>query len=52
MAVWVVRAGGSGEYEDLALEKGLVVIGWSELGALLKVSTQEELIQNWGKEMK
>lgn len=32
MAVWLVRAGASGEFEDLALEKGLGVIGWPELG--------------------
>jgi restriction system protein len=43
MAVWVVRAGGSGEYEELALEKGLVAIGWSELGDLSNVKSQEEL---------
>lgn len=43
MAVWVVRAGGRGQNEDLALDNGLVVIGWTELGDLSKVKSQEEL---------
>jgi len=43
MSVWVVRAGRSGEHEDLALEKGFAVIGWSELGDLSKVKSQERL---------
>lgn len=43
MAVWVVRAGGSGEHEDLALDKGLAVIGWSELGDLSNIKSQDKL---------
>lgn len=49
MAVWVIRAGGSGEYEELALEKGLAVIGWTELGYLSKVNSQVELKHIRGK---
>jgi MoxR-like ATPase len=30
--VWLIRAGRSGEYESLALDRGVSVIGWSELG--------------------
>lgn len=43
MAVWVVRAGASGEHQDLALDKGLAVIGWSELGDLSKVKSRDDL---------
>ena len=31
MAVWLVRAGSGGEYEDLCLEEGVSVVGWHEL---------------------
>jgi hypothetical protein len=30
--VWLVRAGREGRYEQLAIEDGVTVIGWSELG--------------------
>ena len=43
MAVWLVRAGGHGEREALALEKGLSVIGWEELPNLAGINTREEL---------
>lgn len=43
MAVWMVRAGRHGEREELALEKGLVLIGWEELPDLSTVKTREEL---------
>lgn len=43
MTIWMVRAGGQGENENLALGKGLVVVGWEDLGDLSFVSTQEEL---------
>ncbi len=45
MAVWVVRAGGHGEMEDLALEQGLVVIGWRELPDLATIKSREELTE-------
>jgi predicted Mrr-cat superfamily restriction endonuclease len=31
MAVWVVRGGKHGEFEEEALERGMLTIGWSEL---------------------
>jgi restriction system protein len=34
MTAWVVRAGSDGENQDLALEQGLVTIGWCETGDL------------------
>ena len=34
MSVWLVRAGKTGENEQTALEKGIVTIGWNELGDL------------------
>ncbi len=43
MALWLVRAGKHGEHEDLALEKGLAVIGWKEVPDLSAVKTREEL---------
>jgi restriction system protein len=43
MAVWVVRAERHGEMEDLALEQGIVVIGWSELPDLAAIKSREEL---------
>jgi hypothetical protein len=41
--VWLVRAGQSGENEDLALSHDVVVIGWQELGDLSGVQPREEL---------
>ena len=43
MAVWMVRAGRSGEREDLALSAGLVVIGWDELPDLSGVRSREDV---------
>lgn len=45
MTLWLVRAGARGEREDLALEKGIAVIGWEELGDLSDVATREELLR-------
>ncbi len=43
MAVWLVRAGRYGEREDLALERGVVVIGWEELPDLSHINSREAL---------
>lgn len=43
MALWVVRAGRYGEYENLALERGVVTIGWGALPDLASVGTKEAL---------
>jgi MoxR-like ATPase len=32
--VWVIRAGREGKYEQLALNRGVALIGWSELGEI------------------
>jgi restriction system protein len=43
MAVWMVRAGAHGEQEDLALEKSMAVIGWSELPDLSTCKSRDEV---------
>lgn len=43
MAVWIVRAGRSGEREDLALEDGVAVIGWDKLPDLSTVESREDV---------
>jgi len=45
MALWLVRAGKSGQQEDVALDKGLAVIGWEELPDLSPIKSREELEQ-------
>lgn len=44
MAIWLVRAGKSGEHENLALEKGVVVSGWSDAGDLSKPGSKSALL--------
>ena len=43
MTIWMARAGKHGEHEDLALENGVAVIGWSELSDLTGIITREAL---------
>lgn len=43
MTVWLVRAGRYGERETLALEQGLSVIGWEEIGDLSGVASRQDL---------
>lgn len=43
MAIWLVRAGSHGEWEDLALEQGLALIGWEDLPDLSGVTSREAL---------
>jgi len=43
MALWMVRAGRHGQQEDLALDQGLVAIGWDDMPDLSKPDTKEEL---------
>jgi restriction system protein len=49
MAIWLVRAGGRGERQDLALDKGQVVIGWSRMGDLSQYETKEEMLKGLQK---
>ncbi len=42
---WVCRAGKSGENELLALDKGIVVVGWPETPDLTDVKTRDELAE-------
>lgn len=43
MAVWMVRAGRHGEQENFALEKGVVVIRWDDIGDLSGINTRDEM---------
>jgi MoxR-like ATPase len=40
---WIIRAGRQGQNEELALEQGVAVIGWQELGDLSDGPDREEL---------
>lgn len=42
-AAWMVRAGRNGEREDAAVDEGLAIAGWHELGDLSAVDTRAEL---------
>jgi len=41
MAVWLVRAGARGEHQDIALDQGLVVIGWNNMPDPSQCDTSE-----------
>jgi MoxR-like ATPase len=41
--VWIVRAGRQGRDEHLALEQGVAVIGWSEIGELSPLVSRDEI---------
>ncbi len=43
MSVWLVRAGGKGERQDFALDKGVAVIGWDDLPDLSQFDKREDL---------
>ena len=43
MPVWLVRAGGRGERQDLALDQNVVVVGWDDLPDLSQFQTREKL---------
>ena len=45
MRAWVVRAGGTGEHEDFALESNVAVIGWSKVVKDLSNTTKEDIRQ-------
>ena len=49
MSVWLVRAGKHGEQEQVALEQGVVAIGWNELPDLSKVNDREALAELYRK---
>jgi restriction system protein len=43
MALWLVRAGRSGEQEDLVLDQGLAAIGWDRIPDLAGIESRDEL---------
>jgi MoxR-like ATPase len=40
---WIIRAGRTGQYERIALESGVALIGWSDLGELAIDVSRDEL---------
>ncbi|PKL49804.1 MAG: restriction endonuclease [Planctomycetes bacterium HGW-Planctomycetes-1] len=49
MAIWLVRAGSRGQQQEWALDKGQVVIGWSEMETLSQFNTREEMLDGLRK---
>ena len=47
--MWMVRAGGGGEYADEFLAKGVVAIGYGQAEAFSENSTKEDLLQYFAK---
>lgn len=45
MAVWLARAGKHGENESLAIDEGLVTVGWNELPDMSDIQSREELYE-------
>lgn len=43
MALWLVRAGRTGEQEELAIEKDVAVIGWDQVPDLSSFGSRDEL---------
>ncbi|MFD9433051.1 CBS domain-containing protein [Streptomyces sp. NPDC060002] len=43
MRAWVVRAGANGEREQAALEEGMLLAGWVELGDLTGTATRDDI---------
>jgi hypothetical protein len=41
--VWLIRAGRGGQYEQLALDEGVALIGWSDLGELSSEMSRDDL---------
>jgi len=49
MAVWLVRAGKSGEGEEIALTQGLAVISWGDIGDLSDITSKSQLSDRMAK---
>jgi restriction system protein len=45
MNVWMVRAGRTGEWEALAFEKNIAVVGWEEIPDLQNVESKDKIFQ-------
>ena len=43
MALWVVRCGGDGSFEQEAISQNIVGIGWGNLGDISKLNSREEI---------
>lgn len=44
-AAWLVRGGERGEREEVALKRGLVILGWEELGDISGFESRESIRQ-------
>ena len=44
MALWVIRGGAHGEYEDMALEQGIVALGWKEVPDISHCASREDVL--------
>lgn len=49
MAVWIARPGIKGQFQDLALEQNLALVGGDDIGDLSKFKSRDELGQAMGK---
>lgn len=49
-AMWMVRSGRHGSLYDLFKERNVVVIGWSEIGSLAKLTTRDEMLARVAEE--
>lgn len=43
MTVWLIRAGKNGEDESAALEKGLAIVGWTEMPDASGINSYDEM---------
>jgi restriction system protein len=43
MSLWLVRAGRRGEREQVALDKGIITIGWEKMSDLSKLKDRNQL---------
>ena len=43
MSLWLVRAGSSGQNEEVALKNNFVPIGWNQLPDLSRIKSKEEI---------
>lgn len=50
MSLWLVRAGGHGEQEQVAIEENVITIGWNEFSDFSNLKRKEDLTEIYRKE--
>lgn len=50
MSLWLVRAGGHGEQEQIAIEENVITIGWNEFSDFSNIRRKEDLTEIYRKE--